>query len=61
MKEKEEKENEKEEEEEKKKKKKKIMMMMTKTINVWQKLSRAGNFNICDNFSLMTFEKRSQR
>ena len=65
MKKKEEKENEKEEEEEekkkKKKKKKKIMMMMTKTINVKQKLSRAGNFNICDNFSLMTFEKRSQR
>ena len=61
MKKKEEKENEKEEEEEEKKKKKKIMMMMTKTINVKQKLSRAGNFNICDNFSLMTFEKRSQR
>ena len=47
--------------EKEKKKKKKIMMMMTKTINVKQKLSRAGNFNICDNFSLMTFEKRSQR
>ena len=51
-----EKEKEKEKEEEKM-----IMMMMTKTINVKQKLSRAGNFNICDNFSPMTFEKRSQR